>query len=149
MIWGITVVIIALVTGSTYLPVPNAIFALIVFGAYVAFAQFDMNFLIPNIIGRHVRLHPVVVIMGVIIGASIGGVIGVALAAPTIASLRVIIRYIYAKLFDLDPFPMVGAPSQTRAEREAELERIATVSAAVAPAEQIRNPSSVTERSEG
>jgi predicted PurR-regulated permease PerM len=149
MIWGITVVIIALVTGSTYLPVPNAIFALIVLGAYVAFAQLDMNVLIPNIIGRQVRLHPVVVIMGVIIGASIGGVIGVALAAPTIASLRVIFRYIYAKLFDLDPFPMVGAPSAPRPEREAELERIATLTTTVAPAEQIRNPSSVTERSEG
>ena len=80
-------------------------------------------------------------------GLSFG--IGVALAAPTIASLRVIMRYIYAKLFDLDPFPMVGAPSLPRAEREAELERRATVSAAVAPADHIRNPTSITEHSEG
>jgi predicted PurR-regulated permease PerM len=147
-IWGITVVIIALVSGSTYLPLPNAIFALVVFGAYVAFAQMEMNVLLPNIIGRHVRLHPVVVILGVIVGASIGGVLGVALAAPTIASLRVVMRYIYAKLFDLDPFPMVGAPSLSRPEREAELERLATLSSAVAPAEQIRNPSSISEHSD-
>jgi predicted PurR-regulated permease PerM len=122
-IWGVTVVVIALVAGSTYLPLPNALFALVVFGAYVAFAQFDLNFLIPNIIGRHVRLHPVIIILGVILGASIGGFLGVALAAPTIASLRVIMRYIYANLFDLDPFPMVGPPSLSRMERAAELER--------------------------
>jgi predicted PurR-regulated permease PerM len=124
MIWGLTAVIIALVNGSTWLPLPNVIFALVVFGVYVAFAQLDMNILIPNIIGRHVRLHPVVVILGVIIGASVAGVIGVALAAPTIASLRIIMRYIYANLFDLDPFPMVGAPSLPRPEREAEIERL-------------------------
>jgi predicted PurR-regulated permease PerM len=122
-IWGLTVVIVALVSGSTYLPLPNALFALVVFGAYVAFAQVEMNVLLPNIIGRHVRLHPVVVILGVIVGASIGGVLGVALAAPTIASLRIVMRYIYANLFDLDPFPMVGPPSLPRPEREAEAER--------------------------
>jgi predicted PurR-regulated permease PerM len=124
-IWGLTVIIIALVTGSTYLPLPNAIFAIVVAVAYVAFAQLDINVLIPNIIGRYVRLHPVVVILGVIIGATVGGVLGVALAAPTIASIRIIGRYLYAKLFDLDPFPMVGAPSLPRHAREREAERLA------------------------
>ncbi len=137
MIWGLTAVIIALVNGSSYLPLPNALFALIVFGAYVAFAQLDMNVLVPNIIGRHVRLHPVVVILGVIIGASVAGVIGVALAAPTIASLRIIMRYIYANLFDLDPFPMVGPPSLPRPEREAEIERLTAVTLASTSSEPV------------
>ena len=117
MIWGLTAFIVALVAGSTYLPLPNLLFALIVFGAYVAFAQMDVNVLIPNIIGRHVRL-------GVIIGASVGGVLGVALAAPVIASLRIIMRYLYANLFDLDPFPMVGAPTLPKEERLAEAEQL-------------------------
>jgi predicted PurR-regulated permease PerM len=137
MIWGLTAVIIALVNGSTWLPLPNAIFGLVVLGVYVAFAQLDMNVLIPNIIGRHVRLHPVVVILGVIIGAGVAGVIGVALAAPTIASLRIIMRYIYANLFDLDPFPMVGAPSLPRLEREAEIERLTTPTPAASQAEPV------------
>jgi predicted PurR-regulated permease PerM len=137
MIWGLTAVIIALVNGSTWLPLPNVLFALVVFGVYVAFAQLDMNILIPNIIGRHVRLHPVVVILGVIVGASVAGVIGVALAAPTIASLRIIMRYIYANLFDLDPFPMVGAPSLPRPEREAEIERLAATTPANPPSEPV------------
>ena len=137
MIWGLTAVIVALVNGSTWLPLPNALFALIVFGAYVAFAQLDMNLLVPNIIGRHVRLHPVVVILGVIIGVSVAGVIGVALAAPTIASLRIIKRYIYANLFDLDPFPMVGPPSLPRPEREAEIERLTAAKPAGYPSEPV------------
>jgi predicted PurR-regulated permease PerM len=125
MIWGLTAFIVALVAGSTYLPLPNFLFALVVFGAYIAFAQMDINILIPNIIGRHVRLHPVVVILGVIVGASVGGVLGVALAAPIIASLRIIMRYLYANLFDLDPFPMVGAPTTPKEDRLAEAEQLA------------------------
>jgi predicted PurR-regulated permease PerM len=124
-IWGLTVVIIALLEGSSYLPLPNLVFALVVFGAYIAFTQFDLNFLIPHIIGRRVHLHPVVVILGVIIGASVGGVLGVALAAPTIASLRIIVRYLYARLLDLDPFPPSSVPSAPSPVRQVETEHLA------------------------
>jgi predicted PurR-regulated permease PerM len=124
-IWGLTVVIIALLEGSSYLPLPNLVFALVVFGAYIAFTQLDLNFLIPHIIGRRVHLHPVVVILGVIIGASVGGVLGVALAAPTIASLRIIMRYLFARLFDLDPFPPLSVPSVPGPARQVETERLA------------------------
>ncbi len=116
-IWIITAMIIALIEGSTTLPVSNLVFVLIVAAMHTVFTQLDLNFLIPRIIGRQVRLHPMVVIIGIIIGASIGGVLGVALAAPTIATLRILGRYLYAMLFDLDPFPMVGPPNAPQAER--------------------------------
>ncbi len=133
VIWGLTAVTVALLHGSNYLPLPNGIFALIVFGAYVAFAQVDINILIPRIIGHRVRLHPVVIIIGVIIGASAGGVLGVALAAPMIASVRILGRYVYAKLFDLDPFPMVGPPAAPVEEREIQAERLAAEAAPTRP----------------
>jgi len=104
-IWLIIALILALVEGSTYLPVSNLVFALIVLGTNLIFTKFDLNYLIPRIVGERVNLHPMVVILGIIVGASIGGVLGIALAAPTIASLRVIGRYLHAKLFDLPPFP--------------------------------------------
>jgi predicted PurR-regulated permease PerM len=110
-VWGATVVIVALLQGSTHLPVSNVTFGIIVFGVYVLFTQLDINVLIPTIIGRHIDLHPMLVIIGIIVGAVVGGVLGIILAAPTIASLRVIGRYIYAKLLGMNPFPMVGPPS--------------------------------------
>jgi len=78
---------------------------------HIIFQQFDLNYLIPRIIGRQVHLPPLVVILGIVAGAAFAGVLGVALAAPTIASSRVISRYIYANLFDLNPFPEAGASS--------------------------------------
>jgi predicted PurR-regulated permease PerM len=132
-IWVAIALIVALLEGSTTLPVSNIVFAGLVAGVHLAFTQFDLNFLIPRIIGREVNLHPMVVIIGLIIGASVGGVLGLALAAPAIATLRVLGRYIYAMLFDLDPFPMVGPPSAPKADRLAELERMQQTEAATPP----------------
>jgi predicted PurR-regulated permease PerM len=106
-IWLTIAVIISLLLGSTWLPVPNWVFALMVVALHVVFQQFDLNYLIPRIIGRSVRLPALVVIIGVVAAAVSVGVLGIPLAAPTIASARVVGRYIYAQLFDLDPFPIL------------------------------------------
>lgn len=106
MIWGATVILTAAIEGSTNFELPRLTFVIIVIIAYVAFAQLDINVLIPNIIGGQVQLHPMLVIIGVIVGANVAGIIGVALAAPTIATIRELGRYIYAKLLDIEPFPI-------------------------------------------
>ncbi len=102
--WSMAVSL-ALLQGSSWLPVNHFIFALIVTGVYLLVFQLDSVFLIPRIVGRRVQLHPLVVFIGLIAGAMLGGVVGVLLAAPTIASLRVLVRYVYHKLLDLPPFP--------------------------------------------
>lgn len=117
-IWLITAALLALIEGSTYLPISNLVFMLIVIAVQLIYTQFDLNVFIPRIIGRQVHLHPMVIIIGIIIGATVGGVLGVVLAAPTIASLRVIGRYVYAGLLGLDPFPMIGPVSAPPPERE-------------------------------
>lgn len=131
-IWLVTASVLALIEGSSTLPVSNFVLFIIVVVFHLAYTQFDLNFLIPRIIGRRVHLHPMIVIIGIIIGATaghfiggpVGSVLGVALAAPTISSTRVVGRYVYARLFDMDPFPMVGppsAPSEERVQAAAEL----------------------------
>lgn len=117
-IWLIVALALALIEGSTYLPVSNVVFALIVVGTNLVFTKFDLNYLIPKIVGSRVRLHPVVVIIGIIVGATVAGVLGIALAAPTIATLRVIGRYIRAKMLDLDPFPELQSVPATAPQPE-------------------------------
>ncbi len=104
-IWLTIAATLAFFFGSTWWPMPHWAFALLVAALHVLFDQLDTNYLIPRIIGRRVRLHPLVVILGIVVGAVAGGVLGIALAAPTIASLRVLGRYVYANLVDADPFP--------------------------------------------
>ena len=110
-IWLAAASALALFVGSTWMPIPNWAFMLIVIGLHMVYQQFDLNYLIPRVIGRSVHLPPLVVILGIVTGAVLAGVLGILLAAPTIASARVIGRYVYANLFDLDPFPVAAAPS--------------------------------------
>lgn len=109
-IWLVIAALLMLFRGSTWVPLPNWIITLVVIGLHGVFQQVDLNILMPSIIGRRVRLHPLVIILGIVAGASLAGVLGILLAAPTIASMRVVGRYVQARLFDMDPGKAEVAP---------------------------------------
>lgn len=46
----------------------------------------------PRIMGRHIRIHPLAAIFAILVGAEVGGIVGVYLAIPLVASVRVIWR---------------------------------------------------------
>lgn len=103
----IPAVTVALIQGSTD---PNLAelgrpgFALVTVGIYFIIQQLENSIIVPRVIGDSVNLHPVVVICGVVVGFSVGGILGAFLAAPIIASLRVLGSYVHAKLLDREPF---------------------------------------------
>ncbi len=113
----IPAVIVALIQGSTTLDLGNLQFALLIIGVYFVLQQLENQLLVPRIIGSSVHLHPVVVMCGILVGASVGGILGAFLAAPTIASGRVIGRYLHAKLLDQPPPFMVEAPGPPAADQ--------------------------------
>ncbi len=99
---AIPAVVLALFQGSSWMALPPFWFAILVVGIYVAVQQVENNYLVPRIIGGSVRLHPLVVLVGAIGGARLAGILGIFLAAPVLASARVILAYVYAKLLDVD-----------------------------------------------
>jgi len=52
-----------------------------------------------------VGLHPLLVIIGAIMGSTLAGILGVILAAPIIATIKLLGTYGWRKMFDLEPFP--------------------------------------------
>lgn len=102
-------VVVALLQGSTYLGVNNFIFALIVIGFYILVQQLENNFIVPHVLGGAVKLHPLVIMGGIVIGTTTAGIVGALLAAPVIASGKEIMSYLYAKILDQDPFPLAQA----------------------------------------
>jgi predicted PurR-regulated permease PerM len=74
--------------------------------------------LIPRIMGTTLNLHPVVVLVGLLIGASLAGVIGLLLASPAMASLIFMARYIYRKMFDLPPWDPPLTPIRVKAQQQ-------------------------------
>ncbi|MCB9418528.1 MAG: AI-2E family transporter [Ardenticatenaceae bacterium] len=79
-------------------------FAVLMAGIYGLVFQLENYYMVPRIMGRRLQLHPLVVIMGALAGASVAGVLGILLAAPTLATARLFISYVYAKLLD-KPLP--------------------------------------------
>lgn len=148
----IPAIIIALIQGSPVLEpigINNFGFALIVVGIYFVVQQLENNILVPRIIGSSVNLHPVVVIIGVAVGLNVGGILGALLAAPIIASLRVLGGYVHAKLLDNPPFEN-STLSARRRQRPERYRRVVTgdelkyaraqSSAGKASAEPIKSP---------
>jgi predicted PurR-regulated permease PerM len=102
---AVPAVIVALIQGSTYLDINNFYFALIVIGFYWVVQMTENNLIVPRVLGEAVELPPLVIMVGVFVGASVAGILGALLAAPVIASVREILIYLYAKMWDQEPFP--------------------------------------------
>ena len=79
--------------------------AIIVAVTYMAIQSIENNLLVPRIMCSTLNLHPALVIIGVLGGVTLGGILGALLASPTLATLRHVMRYVYFKLADSDPFP--------------------------------------------
>ena len=98
-------VIAALVGGSTRWPdLNNFIFALIVVGIYVVVVQAQATIIAPKVMGRAVRLSPVIIIVSLIVGFNVAGLIGSLLAVPIVATIKEVVSYLYAKVVDREPF---------------------------------------------
>jgi predicted PurR-regulated permease PerM len=74
---------------------------------YTVLRHAEDYFVIPLVIGRIVKLHPAVVIFSLLTGGTLYGLLGVLVAVPVAATLRLVLIYIGAKLRDEDPFPQL------------------------------------------
>ncbi len=101
---AIPAVILALFQDTTFLSLSNIWFAALVAGLYAVIQQIEGNVLLPRILGRSLNLHPVFVLIAIIVGGSTSGILGMLLAAPILATFRVIGVYIFCRLYDRDPF---------------------------------------------
>ncbi|MBP6017262.1 MAG: AI-2E family transporter [Candidatus Promineofilum sp.] len=98
-------ILVAFFQSGNYLGLDAWQFALAVLILMVVIQQVENNLLVPRIVGGALDLHPVLVIVGVFMGAALAGILGAILAAPLVASLKVLGQYAWRKLFDLPPFP--------------------------------------------
>lgn len=116
-------VIVAFFQPANYLGLSSLQFGLAVLGVMFVIQQLENNILVPRIVGDALDLHPLVVIIGVFMGASVAGILGAILAAPLLATLKLLALYAWRKLFDLPPFadervevepPPPGMPARLR-----------------------------------
>ncbi|MEZ4636436.1 MAG: type I phosphomannose isomerase catalytic subunit [Caldilineaceae bacterium] len=87
-------------------------YVLIITAAMFLIQQLENNILVPRIVGDALDLHPLLVMVSVIMGSSLAGLLGAVLAAPVVASAKILGTYAWHKMMDLDPFPPGEASPQ-------------------------------------
>jgi predicted PurR-regulated permease PerM len=97
--------VVALFQNSNYFNMPQIYFALMVVVITVLVDQIFDNYIVPRVLGQTLGVHPAAVLISAILLAQLIGLVGLVLAAPVLASLRLLLRYLLRKLFDLDPWP--------------------------------------------
>ncbi len=102
LLGGIPSVLVALTQNPT-LALFTAIFV-------VGIQQVENLFLTPRVLGRSVKLHPVLVMVVLVVGSEIGGLVGLFLAPVVTAVLRDVFRYLYYRMSDepLSPEAALG-----------------------------------------
>jgi hypothetical protein len=81
---------------------PPVVVVIILIVALFILRQLEDYVVIPNVIGRIVELPPLLVIFSVVAGAALLGPMGLLLAVPVVATLKIIVGYLYYKIVDAD-----------------------------------------------
>jgi predicted PurR-regulated permease PerM len=110
IVWCVTV-LVALFQGDNYLGLVPWQYALLVLSLCVLLDQILDNIVVPRLQGRALGVHPAAVLVAALVAAKLIGLVGLVLAAPVLASMVLISRYVTRKMLDLDPWAPRSAES--------------------------------------
>ena len=82
---------------------PQTYALMVVLTAWFTDAIID-NFISPRIFSNALRIHPAAVMVSALVGFNLMGIIGIVLAAPVLATVKLVFDYTVRKLLDMDPW---------------------------------------------
>jgi predicted PurR-regulated permease PerM len=85
--------------------------------------QIDNHIISPNVVARTVKLHPVTVILGLLVGGTLLGLVGMLIAVPLVAAIKILALHVWDTRMTWPPKPKEdpiapkddGAPSRVEA----------------------------------
>lgn len=100
----IAATVIAYVQGSSYLPLSNELFALLVLALYGGIQGLENVWLRPRIMSYNVKIHPAVVFIAIMASLALSSILVTLLIIPLIGTFLVIGGYLRCRIFGLDPW---------------------------------------------
>jgi len=79
-------------------------FAVLVVGIAILIDLLMDNLVVPRMMGDTLSVHPAAVLVAAIVFANLFGLLGVLLAAPVVATFKLLGTYVIRKLLDMDPW---------------------------------------------
>ncbi len=77
---------------------------------FVTVQSIEGYYLTPKLLGEKLNLHPLVVLLGLVVGGNLFGLIGIILAVPVIAATRVILRFLEEDIYQNSYFYRKNTP---------------------------------------
>jgi predicted PurR-regulated permease PerM len=96
--------LVSIFQASNYFGLEPIKYAVAVVICCLVMDQIFDNFVSPQIMGQTLSVHPAAVLLAALIAANLIGIVGLILAAPVLASLKLFGRYTLRKMLDLDPW---------------------------------------------
>lgn len=110
---------------SNYFGFSPLLYALVCVGvAWLTDVILD-NLVATPLLAQTLKIHPAAVLVMAIIGANLFGFVGVILASPVVASLKLFWMYVLRKFFDMDPWEGLH-PDQTTTNNHEIVEKVIT-----------------------
>lgn len=109
--WTITF-IVTFLQPNNYFGLEPFHYALLVLIVCLIVDQIFDNIIVPKLLGKTLGVHPAGVLIAALIAARLLGIIGLVLAAPVLATITLLGRYILRKMFDLEPWPEPEKPDE-------------------------------------
>ena len=100
----ITYFFVALFQGTTVMGLDTFSYALLVTGSAWLLDNIYDNTVTPRVMGGALKLHPAAIMVAAIVGLNLFGLMGMFLAAPVLASLKLIFHYVQRKMQDKEPW---------------------------------------------
>jgi predicted PurR-regulated permease PerM len=110
VLWVVTA-LVAYFQGGNYFGLQPMAYAILVLGLAFTIDQVFDNLVAPRVMGQTLGVHPAAVLVTAIIAARLIGLIGLLLAAPVVATFKLLSTYIIRKMFDLEPWPTLESPN--------------------------------------
>jgi len=86
---------VAFFTGDNNLGLTPAMLAFSIILIYFVLRQLEDYFVIPQLLGRMTKLHPLLVLFSIIVGGSLAGPIGFVFGVPVAATVRILLEYLW------------------------------------------------------
>lgn len=105
--------LVAFFQGSTIFGLSPLWYVALVVGAAWFMDTIMDNVVVPRLMANALRVHPAAVMVSALVAFNLLGVVGMILAAPVLASFKLFLEYLFAKLFDQDPWANIDVrPAQ-------------------------------------
>ncbi len=105
---------VALLEGSSWIPLPNLGVALLVVAVYLVLISVKNFWLRPYIMGRSVHMPEPLVFIFIVLATILWGILGALLVIPVAVSLAIIFNYLRRRVLGMTPF--ADAPTETPIE---------------------------------